>query len=174
MATIHVKRQPPTDSVAATRRVAAGCAIASAAFVWLGLLGPAWTYVPPQPQGNVPAADLSFAALSAAVAGTGSGVQAAYFGWLAWVFAFGTTVLAILLIRTGQPLVAALCIGVGALEPAVTVLAVKGPLPWSVFVDGLADVRLGAALTLSGFVLLIAAGVLAVWLPSAGHTPTPE
>ncbi|GAA4489723.1 hypothetical protein GCM10023094_51780 [Rhodococcus olei] len=174
MTTIHETHRSPTDSAVAARRAVAGCTIAAVAAMWLGLLGPAWTYVPPQPQGTAPAAELSFAALSAAVAGSSSAVQVTYFGWLAWAFAFGTTVLAILLIRTGHRLIAALCIGAGALQLAVAVLAVKGPLPWSVFVDGLADARLGAALMLAGYVLLVAAGVLAVRLPSADHAPTPE
>ncbi|MFC9786320.1 hypothetical protein [Rhodococcus sp. NPDC127528] len=170
MNAIYAEPQTRAASSTASRRIAM-CAIASTAAVWLGLLGPAWTYIPPQPQANAPAAELSFAALSAASVGSTSTAQAAYFGWFAWLFAVAATALVVLLARTRSRVVAVLCTVVGAAQLALTVLAVKGPLPWSVFFDGIANIRLGAVLELIGILLLIAGGLLVLVSPNAAPVP---
>ncbi|RZL84122.1 MAG: hypothetical protein EOP32_04710 [Rhodococcus sp. (in: high G+C Gram-positive bacteria)] len=172
MNAIYAGPQTRADSGAATRRVVV-CATASVAAAWVGLLGPAWTYVPPQPQADLPAGELTFAALSAASADSTSAVQAAYFGWLAWCFAVTVTVLMVLLSTTRSRPVAALCVSAGVVQLAVTVLAVKGPLPWSVFVEGISNIRLGAALALAAIVLLIGGGLLVLLSPTA-RTPIAE
>ncbi|MFC0449177.1 hypothetical protein [Rhodococcus jostii] len=171
MSPIDTAVHTPARSGVITRVAAGMLPIAGAAAVWGALLGPAWTYVPAQPQANVPAAELSFAALAAATAESTSSVQVAYFSWLAWAFAVVTTALMILLAITRNLLIAALSVVAGAFQLVVTVLAVKGPLPWSVFFEGLPNIRIGAVLALSAIALLIAGGVFVLTATKPSRSP---
>ena len=155
---LYTETNSSTQLPGANRRLVVW-GLAGAAMLWIGLLGPAWTYVPAQPDANIPAADLSFAALAALTTESPSVVQATYFGWLAWVFVLVSTALVVLAVRTRNPLASVLCVAAGVVQLLVTVLAIKGPLPWSVVVDGLTNTRLGAALAIAGILSVIAAGI---------------
>jgi hypothetical protein len=104
--------------------------------------------------------DLNFAGLAAANAGSTSALQAAYFSWLAWLFAIASTVLVIVATRTGNRLASGICVLAGVFQLIVTVFAMKGPLPWHVLIAGFGNTRLGTALVFLGFFALIATGVL--------------
>jgi len=77
----------------------------------------------------------------------------------------------ILLAITRHRLIAALSVVAGAFQLVVTVLAVKGPLPWSVFFVGLPNIRIGAVLALSAIALLIAGGAFVLTATKPSRSP---
>lgn len=149
-----------TEFTADDRRIPTLLGVICPAALWLGLLGPAWAYVPANAPANAPAMDLTFAGLAAASVGSPSFLQTMYFSWLGWVFAAASTVLAIATVRTGTRVLSGICVLAGVFQAVVTVLAMKGPLSWSVLMSGIGNTRLGVALVFVGYIALIVIGVL--------------
>lgn len=126
--------------------------------VWLGLLGPAWAYVPAQGS-STPAAEMNYADLSSVNSASAAALQSWYFTWGAWLLAALTLVVAILAIRVGGRTVGIVATVLGVAGLVITVFAMKGPLSWGTLIGGFENTRLGAALVFIGFLSLIAAGV---------------
>lgn len=81
----------PTATAHPSYRLALLCALS----LWVALFGPAWAYVPAQPQTQIPAMSPNFAEMAAAAGQSPSGLQQAFFGSLAWALALITTILAL-------------------------------------------------------------------------------
>ncbi|MEU1548318.1 hypothetical protein [Nocardia sp. NPDC005745] len=135
-------------------------AVASPLALWIGLLGPAWIYMPASPAAGTPPMYLSFADLATMYAQSPSALQLAYFDWMAWVFAVVGTVLALLLSWRPNSVVALSAVIAGITELALAALASKGDAPWSGMNPE--SIRLGAALVLFGYTALAALGIVAL------------
>ena len=137
-------------------------AVVSPIAVWLGLLGPAWAYVPADDTTGTASSEMNFAALAAVNSESANSIQAAYFTWGAWLFAAVTTVLAVLAVRVGGRALGGVCVLAGLVQVVVTVLAMKGSLSWGTLIGGFENTRAGAALVFIGFLSLVALGALAL------------
>ncbi|WP_174188584.1 hypothetical protein [Nocardia barduliensis] len=125
---------------------------------WLALLGPSWVYIPPT--AAAPAAYLSFADLMAISEVSATGLQAAFYQWIAWMFALVTTVIAIVAVRSRSTAAGLLCVAAGLVQ-VVVVLAVNGAAAPSLTaaLQSVGYTRIGTVLFIGGAVLLIVAGV---------------
>lgn len=129
----------------------------SAAAIWLALFGPAWTYLPAT--ATTPATTLNFADLAALNAANPSGLQAAFYDWVAWAFAALTTVAVIVAFRSGRRVTGAVCALIGVLQLLITVfVTVKAAPDLSVLFSSLPNTRLGTVLFLGSMLALIFAG----------------
>lgn len=129
----------------------------------LSLLGPGWVHVPANPVAKTPATTMSFADLhdlvSSGVVPT-TGVQEAYYDWLAWTLASAAVLAAVLLAVTDHGITAGVLLVVGALGLVFTALAVKGVQTWGHVFDQLDLIRLGGCLVIIGFLAVLLSGVV--------------
>ena len=160
MTAVATSTPTSTDPRRQVSRIAVAAAVAGVIAVWTALSGPVWTYVPAQPQLDLPAMGLTFGDLATAATTSPSAIQSAYFGWLAWVFAVLTSLLALWVLVGRNRLAALATVAAAVAQLIVTVLAVKGPLTWSVFFEGVPNIRVGAVLALGGIVLLFLTGAV--------------
>ncbi|MGW4533689.1 hypothetical protein ACWEOI_22350 [Nocardia sp. NPDC004340] len=131
--------------------------VISAAAIWLALFGPAWTYAPAT--ATTPATALNFADLAALNAANPSGLQVAFYGWVAWTFAALTTAAVIIAFRSGKRLTGAACALIGGVQLLITVfVTVKAAPDMSVLFASLPNTRLGTVLFLGSMLALIFAG----------------
>lgn len=148
----------PPQADTAMRYLAWLCAL----MMWLGILGPAWNYSPGSAAANLPPAVLDFAGMAAVLQNGPPVIQAAFFGWMAWVFALVTTILALLAIRGANAILGGACIVIGIAELVLTVFGFKGSATWATVFDTIEYVRIGAVMFVVGILLLIAIGVRCV------------
>ncbi|WP_174187255.1 hypothetical protein [Nocardia barduliensis] len=131
--------------------------IISVVAVWWALLGPVWTYVPAT--ATTPAATLTFADLAALNTANPSGLQAAFYQWVAWVFAALTTITVVVVLRSGRRATGAGCALIGLLQLLVTLYVSAEAAPdLSVLLSSLQYTRLGTVLFLGSMLTLTYAG----------------
>ncbi|WP_131816836.1 hypothetical protein [Nocardia salmonicida] len=104
---------------------------------------------------------LNFAEMAAGAGQSPSGLQQAFFGWMAWAFALISTILALLATRWAGRLLGILCIVVGVAELVLTTYGMKGAMTWSAMSEGTGNMRLGGVLYLLGLFLIIPIGAIA-------------
>ncbi len=131
--------------------------IISVVAVWWALLGPVWTYVPAT--ATTPATTLTFADLAAMNAANPSGLQVAFYQWVAWSFAALTTITVLVVLRSGRRATGAGCALIGLFQLLVTVFVTVRAAPnLSVLLSGLQYTRLGTVLFLGSMLTLTVAG----------------
>ncbi|WP_330231091.1 hypothetical protein OHA40_00525 [Nocardia sp. NBC_00508] len=121
---------------------------------------------------QIPAMSLNFAEMAAGAGQSPSGLQQAFFGWIAWALALITTILALLATRWSSRILGGLCILVGLAELVLTAYGIKGTTTWSAVIDGMENMRLGGVLYLFGLVLLIQIGALVLLLQASPLHPS--
>ncbi|MFD6452337.1 hypothetical protein ACFWF3_16270 [Nocardia sp. NPDC060220] len=143
--------------------------------IWLALLGPAWTYVPASPA--TPAMTLNFADLAVLNANNPSGLQAAFYHWVAWAFAASTTVVVLVAVRAGNRVGGLLCAVTGTVQLVLTLFVMVEAAPdLSALVAGLPYARLGTVLFLGSMAALGYSGLRRLPTPDAqprGGVPRP-
>ncbi|AHH19183.1 hypothetical protein NONO_c43990 [Nocardia nova SH22a] len=146
-----------SQQLSRVRRNSDALLIISVVAVWWALLGPVWTYVPAT--ATTPATTMTFADLAAANALNPSGLQVAFYQWVAWAFAGVTTITALVVLRFGRRVTGAGCALIGLLQLLVTVfVTVKAAPDLSVLLSGLKYTRLGTVLFLGSMLTLAVAG----------------
>ncbi|WP_433622153.1 hypothetical protein [Nocardia sp. CA-120079] len=118
---------------------------------------------------EIPPMQANFAQLIPIMQNSPSTLQAAFFGWMAWLFALIATVLVIVAARSATPVVGGVCVLVGIAESVITILALKGTEPWSAVFDSLQFIRVGAVMFVIGMIALIVAGVRCLVGAQAGR-----
>ena len=132
--------------------------VISVVAAWWALLGPVWTYVPAST--TTPATALNFADLAAMNAVNPSGLQVAFYQWVAWVFAALTTITALVVFRSGRRATGAGCALIGLLQLFVTVFVTVQAAPdWSALFSSLQYTRLGTVLFLGSMLTLTVVGL---------------
>lgn len=131
------------------------------AATWVGLLGPAWSFVPARPAAHTPAVNLNFAELAWFSAELPSTFQS-YFNVGAWVLAVVITALAAYTGRGHGLVWGLLSVLVGSVSLTLTLMALHSLPTTGNAWHTITSIRLGAALTLLGAVALARAGYLAV------------
>jgi hypothetical protein len=129
--------------------------VAGSGLLIASFLGPSWLQMPADPATNTPSTSMSFQDLSTATVSSPSSIQAAYFGWLAWVLVAGLIMLSVTILLTAHRTLATVTTIASIVVYAITIMALKGPLTWSQTVDTLPDVRLGGYLMLTGLLALL-------------------
>ncbi|MEH6822025.1 MAG: hypothetical protein V7706_19000 [Dietzia psychralcaliphila] len=140
--------------------------LVSVVAVWVALLGPAWAYVPATT--STPPTSVTFADLVAVNSTNPNALQAAFYGWIAWVFAVLTTTLVIAAIRFTSRIWAIVTVVCGAVQLLITMLVSAQAAPsLSALLSSLPYTRSGTVLFLGSMICLICAGILSLRPPVA-------
>ncbi|AHH20055.1 putative transmembrane protein [Nocardia nova SH22a] len=153
------------------RRTPAALLIISAVTIWIALFGPVWTYLPATT--TTPATTLTFADLTAASAFSPDGLQAAFYQWIAWLFAALTTATVIVALRSRRKTAGIACALVGTLQLLFTIFVNVSAAPqMSALLSALPYTRLGTILFLGSMVALIIAGAQLLLRPEPTVDPS--
>ncbi|MDE1675275.1 hypothetical protein [Nocardia gipuzkoensis] len=134
-----------------------GVVVICSAALLVSLLGPVWIHHPAQSAPKRPEVWLTFSDLGAVAAKSSSPVQVVYFSWLAWVLVLTTIAFgALSQLLVGWRLVLLFELLASLVALCTTIVAVKGPLSWSIFLGQFSNLRPGGYLIVAGLLGFVA------------------